>query len=386
MRPRSDANLVGVRRPLLGVALLLSAAVAGTASAQTVVGVDAGASYVEYDGFLGAAAFSLSPSIRVVGARTVFSASASWLTFETGNMSVQGSVAGTYVVPLGSHLTAQLGGEFGGSRYESFARLARALGRVGVRYRASSGDGWLLGTLGDAVTDSGARLARRLDAGYRLRGGPMSLALSATGTAVGDTTYADVAASLAYGRAGALRAEATISARAGDPGGNAGPYGDVAVTIPVTGAAAFVLAAGRYPSDLVRGDVGAKYATAALRLTIPLTHRALSLAPDLRRPPIPDVAAVPATLTDVHCDPARMCTLEIHAGDVSSVGVTGDFTEWRAMALHRAGSGTWKITLRIAPGRHRLNVRVNRGRWGVPAGTTPVRDDFQGWVGTVVVE
>ena len=40
---------------------------------------------------------------------------------------------------------------------------------------------------------------------------------------------------------------------------------------------------------------------------------------------------------------------------------------------------------KIAPGRYRLNVRVSGGPWGVPAGTTPVADDFQGLVGAVVI-
>jgi hypothetical protein len=359
---------------------------AGPAAAQTTAGIDAGASYVEYDGFLGAAAFSLSPFLRAIGRRTLFAASASWLTFETGNMSLQGSLEGTYVLPLTSHLTAQFGGELGGSRYESFARLARALGRVGIRSRAVSGDGWLLATVGDAATDSGARLARRLDAGYRLRGGPIAVSLSATGTAVGDTAYADIAASVVYGRVGAFRAEASLSARAGDPGGNAGPYGEVALTIPLSGGTSFVLAGGRYPSDLVRGDVGAKYVTGAVRITAPFGHHARSISADLREPPIPEAAAVSATLDDVHCDAARMCTLVLQAGGASSVELTGDFTEWRAVPLHHAASGRWELTLRIAPGRHRFNVRVNGGRWGVPAGATPVPDDFQGWVGTLVVE
>lgn len=375
-----------MRAPWWGAALLCVAWWPGPAAAQTTVGVDAGASYVEYDGFLGAAAFSLSPFVRAVGGRTVLSASASWLTFETGNMSLQGAATGAYLVPVATHVLVQLGGELGASQYEQFAHLGRALGRVGVRWHGSMEDGWLLATAGDAATDSGSHLARRLDAGYRLRTGAASFTLAATETAVGDTTYADVGASVAYGRAGAPRAEASLGARAGDPRGNAGPYGDVSLTIPFGGAAVFVLAAGRSPSDLLRGDVGAKYATAALRIAGPLRHRAPTVRAGLRTPPIPDAAAVPATLDDVHCDAARMCTLVFHAGDASSVDVTGDFTEWRATALRQAGSGTWEVTLRIAPGRYRLNVRVNGGRWGVPAGVTPVADDFQGWVGTLVVE
>ncbi len=365
---------------------MLGTALAAPASAQTVAGVDAGASYVEYDGFLGAAAFSLSPSIRVAGARTLFSASASWLTFETGNTSLQGAATGTYLVPLSRRLAVQLGGELGASQYEHFAHLGRALGRIGVRWHGPAEDGWLLATAGDAATDSGARLASRLDAGYRLREGAALLTLSASGTAVGDTTYADFTASVVYGGARAVRAAASLGVRAGDPGRNAGPYGDVSLTIPLGGAASFVLAGGRYPSDLVRGDVGAKYATAALRLTVPFGRQAAPLATGLRPPPVPNAAAVSATLDDVHCDAARMCTLVFRAGDVSSVELTGDFTEWRAMALHRAAPGAWEITLRIAPGRHRFNVRVNGGTWGVPAGVTPVADDFQGWVGTLVVE
>jgi hypothetical protein len=63
----------------------------------------------------------------------------------------------------------------------------------------------------------------------------------------------------------------------------------------------------------------------------------------------------------------------------------GDFTDWLPAGLRQMEPDLWRVTLPISPGRHRLNLRVNGGPWGVPAGTTPVADDFQGVVGAVVV-
>jgi len=51
----------------------------------------------------------------------------------------------------------------------------------------------------------------------------------------------------------------------------------------------------------------------------------------------------------------------------------------------RAGRDEWRMAIAIAPGVHRVNLRVNDGPWSVPPGLTPVRDDFGGEVGLLVV-
>ena len=62
----------------------------------------------------------------------------------------------------------------------------------------------------------------------------------------------------------------------------------------------------------------------------------------------------------------------------------GDFTDWEPVALRRA-DGRWTLELALAPGVHRLNVRVDGGEWRVPPSLTGVDDGFGGRVGLLVV-
>jgi hypothetical protein len=203
---------------------------------------------------------------------------------------------------------------------------------------------------------------------------------------VGGTSYADLAATVRHLHRGGFEAEAVVGARAGDSDNDVGPYVEAALTVPLFVHAALVLAGGRYATDAVRGNLGGRYVTAALRVTASRRARSLpqaALPPVI--PPAGDGAAVAATLIETRRGRADACTLIVHAAGATTIEVMGDFTDWLPATLRRGGPNRWSITLPIAPGRHRLNVRVNGGPWTVPAGTTPVADDFQGMVGTVVI-
>jgi hypothetical protein len=77
------------------------------------------------------------------------------------------------------------------------------------------------------------------------------------------------------------------------------------------------------------------------------------------------------------------------------VELMGDFTDWTPVALtplgRRAGGrgsdgdDVWLAELVIAPGVHRVNVRVDGGPWRPPPGLSVVRDEFGGEVGLLVV-
>jgi len=67
------------------------------------------------------------------------------------------------------------------------------------------------------------------------------------------------------------------------------------------------------------------------------------------------------------------------------VELSGDFNGWKAVALHESQPGLWETTLTLAPGTHRLNMRVNGDRWVAPPGLATTDDDFNGTVGLLVV-
>ncbi len=78
-------------------------------------------------------------------------------------------------------------------------------------------------------------------------------------------------------------------------------------------------------------------------------------------------------------------TLRVRIPDARSVELSGDFTNWKPVALKRGDADEWETTLAISPGMHRLAIRVNGESWTTPPGIAAVADEFQGTVGVIVV-
>ncbi len=151
----------------------------------------------------------------------------------------------------------------------------------------------------------------------------------------------------------------------------------VSASRDLTPALALVAAAGRAGSDPVTSVPGARYFAVGLRLKVgtpivaPLTVRR---ATDESMP--------------FRIGPAIAAGREIvvQAPTASTVELAGDFTDWKPVALRRWGEDSWRTLLPVAPGLHRLAVRIDGGEWQAPPGTRPVRSEFGGEVAEVVVE
>lgn len=152
-------------------------------------------------------------------------------------------------------------------------------------------------------------------------------------------------------------------------------------------------------------------ATLAVRLSSPLSlvvgagtasggrfaldgeHRFVTLGFRVRpqfAPTMQDARTAPAAATisslSVGSLGGRRYELSIVAPRARRVEITGDFTNWRPLALTRAADGRWTATLALPPGTHRINARVDGGSWVVPPGLTTMSDDFAGEVGLLVIE
>ena len=152
-------------------------------------------------------------------------------------------------------------------------------------------------------------------------------------------------------------------------------------------------------------------ATLAVRLSSPLSlvvgagtasggrfaldgeHRFVTLGFRVRpqfAPTMPDARTAPAAATigglSVGSLGGSRYELSIIAPRARRVEITGDFTNWKPLALSRAADGRWTATLALPAGTHRINARVDGGSWVVPPGLTTMSDDFAGEVGLLVIE
>lgn len=71
-------------------------------------------------------------------------------------------------------------------------------------------------------------------------------------------------------------------------------------------------------------------------------------------------------------------TFALDAPQVRSVALVGDFTDWQ---LHRVelkpeGSGEWKVTLRLRPGRYRFAYVLDGNEWRGDSDAAPAPDAF----------
>src|SRR3989441_11057398 len=135
---------------------------------------------------------------------------------------------------------------------------------------------------------------------------------------------------------------------------------------------ALVVSGGRYPTDPVSGTVAGRYASAGLRLktAMPRAPTMRDPQPRSRSPANGDGGAGFTARLEVQPAPDGSVRVVVHTSAAATVELAGDFTDWQPVALRRAGEDMWEQVLRISSGVHRLNVRIDGGKWSAPAGTS----------------
>lgn len=345
-----------------------------TVSSQLSASIDAGISRVHYDGFLPSAAVSLTPSLRLEGGRGFLSVRGTYLRFESGNRSLDGSFTGAVLLPLAKHWRGELAVAGGVSDYARITRFNHAVAEGRLHLIDGRQGAWVGATAGNASFGNGSSRVAVMTIGlWGLRRG-ITLFATADRSFIGDTAYSDLRSS---GRIqhGAFVVEGTLGARVWSRGGGRGVYGEMSVSHPLSSRTAVVVSGGRYPTDVISGSIAGRFLSAAIRLGS-APHRAPRPARTVARG-----AAARLELLDTDDNGARVL---VHAPGAVTVEIAADFTDWQAVPLTRTAGGAWQLPSRVPRGVHRINVRLGGGPWIVPAGTTRVAGDY-GDVGVLFV-
>ncbi len=162
-------------------------------------------------------------------------------------------------------------------------------------------------------------------------------------------------------------------------------WGSVALEFRLFPRLALTAAAGRFPTDPVRGFGDGRYLQVGARVGAgpgpPADGWALRQA-YRSRPPIAQPVVAAFRLETV----LAMRVFLVEAPGASRVELAADFTDWEPVAFVRGQGGTWRLERAIPPGSYHFNLRVDGGPWGAPPGVPTVRDDFGGVGGLLVLE
>ena len=366
-------SLVGVRAP----------------AAQTTGTIDVGVSTVRYDGFLPSGAWSLTPALTWAGTGAAVTARGTYLRFESGRRSLQGLVAASLFTPpnlLPQRWRGELSLSGGGSSYADFASFWHATGEARLHFVAAGRGAWIGGTGGRTSYGGAPRPVAVVGVGLWARRAQVTVPASATRSFVGDTTYSDLASTI-HASAGRFELDASLAARVSSRGAGHGVHGEASATFTLGERAALFVSGGRYPTDPVSGSVAGRYASAGLRLrtALPRPRAIRDPQPLMRSPANGDGGASFSARLEVRLAPDGTGRVVVHAPAAATVEVAGDFTDWQPVVLLRTGEDVWESELHISSGVHRVNVRIDGGRWIAPAGTTRAEDEFGGEVGIVAV-
>jgi hypothetical protein len=149
-------------------------------------------------------------------------------------------------------------------------------------------------------------------------------------------------------------------------------WASIDATIWMASHTAIVVGAGRTLEDVVRGVPRTRFASVALRFT-PQVHSALRRRVGMTGPQLMVERTSDATVR-----------LEVRGAVGSQVEIMSDFTNWKPIALEHTGS-VWRGDRIVAPGLHRIALRIDGGEWIVPSNVQRATDDLGGVVGLITV-
>lgn len=368
-----------------GAALLVGALLLGAAPvrAQVSLSADATAASVHYDGFLRSGVMLLTPVVRFDRPQFAITARGTFSRFESGNYSSDIIATGSVFSPRFERWQGELTADGGISRY---LLSSTGYGSVGGRlHRSGPSAGLWAGIERVSVTAATVVIgSSRGELGAWMRSGGFALSGTLTRTLTRDSAYID-AGTHARWEHDWLQLAASAGARTGAYATmGARQWADISATLWVSRGLAVVLGHGAYPIDHTQLAPGGQYTALSMRIATRPPALRDALARSVRYPTAAVIRPVVATF-DARRQRDGTVRIRVRAPAAGRVELVGDFSDWEPLALERTIGDTWEIVLPLAPGTHRLNIRVDEGEWGVPPGVGTSRDEDGSVVGLLLI-
>ena len=368
---------------------LAAQAIAEPSPWSTSATIDLGAASVEYDDYARASVGTIAPGFGARRGRLALGLRGAISRFETGNMSGQAEASANWVTPAAGPLRGELSGTGGVQWYRELnPGVNDWLGAARLHLTGTRRAGaWLGGGVGQVVLDVGRFGVRRAEVGGWAGAAGRSVSALVQRTIAEEVRYTDFTIESRW-VVSRLELAAGAGLRRGDVSTSARDWVEGSATWWLGPRAAVALGAGRYPADVARGAPGGNYAALTLRFSTERVAAATreAVARTFRTPPAQPPPVPVANGLRVREIGRGAVRLVVDAPLAERVELMGDFTEWEPMLLTRDRRGGWTTPLlRLEPGIHRVNVRVDGGPWGVPPGMPHAADDFGSEAGLFVV-
>lgn len=360
---------------------------------------DASFAVVRYDGGLTAGALTLYDAVVLANERTTRAGYSLVSFFDDGRVSMQGGLeaarrsAAIPLVPQLARWVSAVRGEMlvdaSTTIQTGFMPTLALTGRARVRFerddqgghaevgvaRAFDGRTWQTVLMGE-----GRAWMRRGSLVASLRTAPMQLGL-------GDLLVDNEG--LMEWVAGRGVVTTSLGVRLGEAERGTRTWGGLNLAWPVLLDTWATVSLGSYPADLIQNLPAGRYLAVALRLPngrLPAFRRP-PLPPPPPRPRTPDlpVSARLALVTGPAYDSTNIREVKVWAPGARVVELMADFVDWLPVPLIRQPNGEWRGYYQIAPGLHRLNLRLDGVDMDAPVNWPLVKDEFLGTVALVLV-
>ncbi len=378
----------------------------GTAWAQFVSRLEAGAVTSSTPGFLSSSALSLTPDLRYEGQNVNLSARGSaWLDGNSWDFA-DAQLSGSVTTPVRHHLSAQLIANASRAYYDRINQNEQIDAEARVHLVFSQSGGMWLQTgvarpwrvaLVSSVDVAGAGAWTRFGpatitgtytnfAFTRIANASDSVNSLQTCVATGDSNgclrqshFSDVQGSVHFEK-GPVELDAQSGYRFGDATDvtpDSRRWAAANAVVWLTSDVGMVAGAGRQPSNPARGLPARNYANLGMMFAAWPAMAAGAVPIEVRASAISkfDIAEAGLSLERV----------QVRIAGVQNVEVMGDFTDWQPVEMVQRGRDLWEALLPIGSGVHQLNVRVDDGKWLPPPGVPTMRDGFNGEVGMLVI-